>query len=145
MSKFLHHLAPHCRCPWPVPLTQTNQEFRKGAVCLVASDCLIPSSFGDISKEERWILTVLWDVVQCAVTYSYIHTLGYSESKYRLRIYLAHPRDSLCACALTSSINWEATDAISWNSCYVALKSTDIVDTMISRFYVIHASAWTSH
>ena len=26
---------------------------------------------------------------------------------------------SLCACAVTSSINWEATDPISWNSCYI--------------------------
>jgi len=31
----------------------------------------------------------------------------------------ASSRLSLCACAVTSSINWEATDAISWNSCYV--------------------------
>jgi len=45
--------------------------------------------------------------------------VGYSESKYRLHISLAHPGDSLCARAVTSSINWEATDAISWNSCYV--------------------------
>jgi len=45
---------------------------------------------------------------------------SYSESKYRLRISLANPqRLSLCTCAVTSSINWEATDAISWNSCYV--------------------------
>jgi hypothetical protein len=28
-------------------------------------------------------------------------------------------RLSLYACAVTSPINWEATDAISWNSCYV--------------------------
>ena len=26
---------------------------------------------------------------------------------------------SLCACTVTSCINWEATDAISWNLCYV--------------------------
>ena len=31
----------------------------------------------------------------------------------------ATSRLSLCACAVTSSINWEATDTISWNSCYV--------------------------
>ena len=46
--------------------------------------------------------------------------VGYSESKNRLRISLAHPRDCrLCACAVTSSINWETTDAISWNLYYV--------------------------
>jgi len=46
--------------------------------------------------------------------------VGYSETKYRLCISLAHPRDChLCACAVTYYINWEATDAISWNSCYV--------------------------
>ena len=28
-------------------------------------------------------------------------------------------RLSLCACAVTSSISWEATDAILWNLCYV--------------------------
>jgi len=32
-------------------------------------------------------------------------------------------RLSLCACAVTSSINWEATDAISWNLCYVYICS----------------------
>ena len=31
----------------------------------------------------------------------------------------ASSRLSLCSCAVTSSINWEATDVISWNSCYV--------------------------
>ena len=35
----------------------------------------------------------------------------------------ASSRLSLCACAVTSSINWEATDAISWNSCYVCVCS----------------------
>jgi len=49
--------------------------------------------------------------------------VGYSESKYRLRISIAHPRDSLCACAVTSSINWETIDAISWDSCYVYVYS----------------------
>ena len=43
---------------------------------------------------------------------------------FRKRVPSAHisrasSRLSLCACAVTSSINWEATDAISWNSCYV--------------------------
>ena len=41
--------------------------------------------------------------------------VGYLESKYSLCISLSHPRD----CTVTSSIKWEATDAISWNSCYV--------------------------
>jgi len=31
----------------------------------------------------------------------------------------ASSRLLLCTCAVTSSINWETTDAISWNSCYV--------------------------
>ena len=44
--------------------------------------------------------------------------VGYSESKYCLRICLVHSQDSLCARAVISSINWEATN-ISWNSCYV--------------------------
>ena len=35
----------------------------------------------------------------------------------------ASSRLSLCACAVTSSINLEATDAISWNSCYVYVYS----------------------
>jgi len=47
--------------------------------------------------------------------------VGYSESKYRLRIILAHPRDCHFANVqlLTSFINWEATRVISWNSCYI--------------------------
>ena len=60
-------------------------------------------------------------------TYSSIRCVGYWESKYRLRISLAHPsRLSLCACAVTSSINWEATDAISLNSCYVYVCSCSL-------------------
>ena len=34
-------------------------------------------------------------------------------------IFRASSRMSLCACAVTSCINWEATDAIWWNSYYV--------------------------
>jgi len=50
--------------------------------------------------------------------------VGYSESKYRLCISLAHPRNCHFAHVhVISSINWEATDAISWNSCYVYICS----------------------
>jgi hypothetical protein len=35
----------------------------------------------------------------------------------------ASSRLSLCACAVTRSIQWQATDAISWNSCYVYIFS----------------------
>ena len=36
-----------------------------------------------------------------------------------MHISRASSRLSLCICSVTSSISWEATDAISWNSCYV--------------------------
>jgi len=46
--------------------------------------------------------------------------VGYSGSKYRLRISLAHPRDCHFAhVQWLPSYNWKDTDAISWNSCYV--------------------------
>jgi len=41
--------------------------------------------------------------------------------KYVPPAHISRPslRLSLCACAVTSAISWEATDAISWNLCYV--------------------------
>ena len=36
-----------------------------------------------------------------------------------MHISRASSRLSLCACAVTSAISWESTDAISWSLCYV--------------------------
>jgi hypothetical protein len=43
----------------------------------------------------------------------------------------ASSRLSLCACAVTTSINWEDTDAISWKLCYVYVCSCAIILGMI--------------
>ena len=49
-----------------------------------------------------------------------------------MHISRASSRLSLCACAVTSSINWEATDATSWNSCcvYVCSYALNIFKTI---------------
>jgi len=63
--------------------------------------------------------------------------VGYSESKYRLRISLAHPRDCHFAhVPVPSSINLKAPDAISWNLCYVYICSC-----ALNMFKTIEGSA----
>ena len=49
--------------------------------------------------------------------------VGYSECKYLLPIYLAYSRDCPFAHVQWLPLNWEATDAIFWNSCYVYVSS----------------------
>ena len=74
--------------------------------------------------------------------YIYIY-LDYPESKYRLRISLAHPRLSLWACAVTSCINWGAPDAISWNSCYVCSRGINTL-LLLYYYYCYHCYYTTS-
>jgi hypothetical protein len=91
MSKFLHHLAPHCRYPLPVPLIQPNEQLRKGALCLLAPDILPRPPCSDFLKEDKLPLDCLTGsgavcchgcVCVCVYIYIYIHI--YTQSAYKL-------------------------------------------------------------
>jgi len=74
-------------------------------------DNYISQQMEGLQGQQMNLAITFWAAFNC---------VGYSESKYRSPdISRTSLRLSLCACAVTSSIIWEATDAISWNSCYV--------------------------